>query len=208
MNKYLILTLVLGVLLIVSCVEKEVAPVCNKPYILVGTACCLDTDENGICDSDESDMEEQEEGEEMVAVEEDALDPCHEKAMELIPKNIYLTLHGTRNPNTSLWEIKEMKWIDEEEVKFKGDLKYEKGKSEGENINYWYMRNYENEKLFGEGGFKYSKKVIIEGESKTNEFIIKPVLEEFEIIKPELTSDRYRGNFKILDYNFVSCQMN
>lgn len=28
-------------------------PVCNKPYILVGTDCCLDKNDNSICDSDE-----------------------------------------------------------------------------------------------------------------------------------------------------------
>jgi S1-C subfamily serine protease len=29
-------------------------PVCNRPYILVGTGCCLDKDDNLICDSDEA----------------------------------------------------------------------------------------------------------------------------------------------------------
>jgi len=29
------------------------AVVCNKPYILVGSSCCLDADDNNICDKDE-----------------------------------------------------------------------------------------------------------------------------------------------------------
>ncbi|MFC1454867.1 hypothetical protein ACFLQI_02135 [Candidatus Undinarchaeota archaeon] len=29
-------------------------PICNPPYILVGTECCLDTNNNAICDGDES----------------------------------------------------------------------------------------------------------------------------------------------------------
>ena len=36
--------------------EKELSPqqaVCNKPYILIGNDCCLDKDDNGICDNDE-----------------------------------------------------------------------------------------------------------------------------------------------------------
>lgn len=36
--------------------ERELLPqqtVCNKPYILVGNDCCLDKDDNGICDKDE-----------------------------------------------------------------------------------------------------------------------------------------------------------
>ena len=39
------------VLLLSGCTSKEV--VCNKPYILVGTDCCLDQNDNFICDSDE-----------------------------------------------------------------------------------------------------------------------------------------------------------
>ena len=30
------------------------AVVCNKPYMLVGTSCCLDVNNNGICDKDET----------------------------------------------------------------------------------------------------------------------------------------------------------
>src|SRR3989338_7559755 len=33
--------------------QNATQPVCNKPYILVGTSCCLDTNNNDICDSDE-----------------------------------------------------------------------------------------------------------------------------------------------------------
>jgi len=39
------------VLIIAGCSSQKV--VCNKPYILVGSECCLDQDDNGICDKDE-----------------------------------------------------------------------------------------------------------------------------------------------------------
>jgi hypothetical protein len=38
----------------VGCINVPSGPVCNKPYILVGEDCCLDTDDNSICDSDET----------------------------------------------------------------------------------------------------------------------------------------------------------
>jgi hypothetical protein len=38
-------------LLIAACAPQSV--ICNKPYILKGTECCLDTNGNGICDVDE-----------------------------------------------------------------------------------------------------------------------------------------------------------
>ena len=34
--------------------KQQPTAVCNKPYILVGTDCCLDQNDNGICDSDET----------------------------------------------------------------------------------------------------------------------------------------------------------
>ena len=36
---------------------EKIAPVCNKPYILVGTSCCLDSNDNRICDTDEAKAE-------------------------------------------------------------------------------------------------------------------------------------------------------
>ncbi|MBW3015341.1 hypothetical protein KY330_02890 [Candidatus Woesearchaeota archaeon] len=38
-------------LVVAGCARPEV--ICNKPYIRVGTDCCLDKDDNSICDSDE-----------------------------------------------------------------------------------------------------------------------------------------------------------
>jgi hypothetical protein len=37
-------------LLVAGCQQKVI---CNKPYILIGTNCCLDKNDNQICDSDE-----------------------------------------------------------------------------------------------------------------------------------------------------------
>jgi len=47
--KYILFVLLLVVL--AGCTQKIT---CTKPYILVGSTCCLDTNSNGICDSDES----------------------------------------------------------------------------------------------------------------------------------------------------------
>jgi hypothetical protein len=45
--------LALMVLLVSGCVEQAPsAPVCARPYILVGTECCLDENGDGVCDRD------------------------------------------------------------------------------------------------------------------------------------------------------------
>lgn len=48
--KYWVLT---ALLLLGACTPAPQAVVCNAPYILVGTSCCLDANANGICDADE-----------------------------------------------------------------------------------------------------------------------------------------------------------
>ncbi len=67
MNKNIIFGIVALSLLLISCSEFDVsqisdedmqrisqhAVVCNPPYIRHGTGCCLDINENGICDEDE-----------------------------------------------------------------------------------------------------------------------------------------------------------
>lgn len=54
----MLLALFLSAFALVGCtvtneVPNTTAVVCNKPYILVGTSCCLDSNNNGICDKDE-----------------------------------------------------------------------------------------------------------------------------------------------------------
>lgn len=41
------------VVFLVGCATQSAQTVCNKPYILVGNDCCLDKDDNSICDKDE-----------------------------------------------------------------------------------------------------------------------------------------------------------
>jgi len=49
--KFLFLLVILSLLIIISgCVEEVI---CNPPYIQVGNECCLDLNDNNICDSDE-----------------------------------------------------------------------------------------------------------------------------------------------------------
>ena len=54
---YLVMFL-LFLVFIVGCFNKEKQIVCNKPYILVGVECCLDKNDNSICDKDETLKEE------------------------------------------------------------------------------------------------------------------------------------------------------
>jgi len=54
MNKiWFIGILLIGLIFISSCATQPKQTVCNKPYILVGNDCCLDKDDNSICDKDE-----------------------------------------------------------------------------------------------------------------------------------------------------------
>lgn len=53
MKKSFVLAIFLVALIfIISCTQEKV--ICNKPYIKIGTDCCLDKDDNKICDKDES----------------------------------------------------------------------------------------------------------------------------------------------------------
>jgi len=52
MEKIIIFSIILLLVIIASGCVQQVS--CNPPYILVGTECCLDTNENGICDKDET----------------------------------------------------------------------------------------------------------------------------------------------------------
>lgn len=49
--KFSIILLIATLVLLAGCTQQAT---CNSPYILVGTECCLDANENSICDSDES----------------------------------------------------------------------------------------------------------------------------------------------------------
>ena len=46
--KYLLLAFVL--LALVAACAQQPSVICNKPYMLKGTECCLDSDSNAVCD--------------------------------------------------------------------------------------------------------------------------------------------------------------
>ena len=48
----MIIFLIFSVIFVSGCTQQEI--VCNKPYIRVGADCCLDKDDNSICDKDET----------------------------------------------------------------------------------------------------------------------------------------------------------
>ena len=45
---------IISLLVFITACDGSKNITCNKPYIKVGTACCLDQNDNGICDSDET----------------------------------------------------------------------------------------------------------------------------------------------------------
>ena len=68
MKKIIFIILILSLFLI-ACEQRQIVKVtCNKPYILVGTSCCLDKDDNSICDKYESTQKDQEDGESVQAL--------------------------------------------------------------------------------------------------------------------------------------------
>jgi hypothetical protein len=59
MMKEITILAVLLIVLVSGCVDNanQLGVICNDPYIQKGTECCLDTNSNSICDSDESSTE-------------------------------------------------------------------------------------------------------------------------------------------------------
>jgi len=57
-NSVIFALLIISIFLINSCTSQNQQVVCNKPYILVGNSCCLDKNDNGICDNDETQKKE------------------------------------------------------------------------------------------------------------------------------------------------------
>ena len=51
---------ILALIVLISGCGEQAQPTCNPPYILVGTGCCLDQNDNNICDSDETAVAENE----------------------------------------------------------------------------------------------------------------------------------------------------
>ena len=79
MNKYLFL--IFAILVISGCSQETI---CNKPYILVGNDCCLDANDNNICDSDEQEQKETI-VEEITSTEEIEEEPMPEPVEEVTP---------------------------------------------------------------------------------------------------------------------------
>lgn len=133
---------------------------------------------------------------------------CEDKAKKLIPATFKLSLASNHDPDSAGWSLESgINWSDGTLIDYKGDIEFRKGRRAGENTNYWYTINNQNEKLFGEGGLKYSKKAMsAEGIAGENEFIIKPVLKPGNIFEPTMPSERYQSAFTIIDYGFVSCE--
>lgn len=102
MKRIILALLVLAVLVLSGCKSGVTggAVVCNKPYILVGNDCCLDKDDNSVCDNDEVEpaVEEveppKEELEEEPVVEEVIEEVVEEKPEEIITTNEFFLKLG------------------------------------------------------------------------------------------------------------------
>lgn len=134
-------------------------------------------------------------------------DTCEDKVKVLIPAVFELTIASSRDADSEGWGFEsEITWTDGVAMDTKGDIDFRKGTKVGENANYWYTTNTQNEKLFGEGGLKYYKKFIDDdGLTSKIEFIIKPILKPFNIIEPTEPFEPYRGTFEVVEYGFVEC---
>lgn len=88
MKRILIFAIFILFLFLVGCTEvnlenisdedleriSEKAVVCNSPYMRMGISCCLDKDNNGICDSDEVEVENDDGSKEDEEVEEEEIE--------------------------------------------------------------------------------------------------------------------------------------
>ncbi|HII15729.1 MAG TPA: hypothetical protein HA362_05445 [Nanoarchaeota archaeon] len=109
------LTLILLTLALAGCKQQEVSvsPTCNKPYILVGTGCCLDTNDNLICDTDETKATPEQEPTKPEAIPE---------TVEILKKNysVELTVDSlipTYNQETDKFSLLDISYA----IKNKGD---------------------------------------------------------------------------------------
>jgi hypothetical protein len=81
-------------LLAVSCTEIT----CNEPYILVGEECCLDANNNAICDADEPKPEELKQEPEPAPIEEYIEEePVHEQEMNKTVKELLSKADRVKN---------------------------------------------------------------------------------------------------------------
>ncbi|MDO8740471.1 MAG: hypothetical protein Q7J54_02745 [Candidatus Woesearchaeota archaeon] len=66
---------IVGILIIGGCAQqaKQQPVICNSPYIEMGTSCCLDQNNNGICDKDENSIKKQDEVQSTILAREGSL---------------------------------------------------------------------------------------------------------------------------------------
>lgn len=78
MKRIIIILLIFGFISLgcTQTTEEKDDVVCNEPYIRVGADCCLDTNDNSICDKDESEITETEELEAEATCTGSATDYC------------------------------------------------------------------------------------------------------------------------------------
>jgi hypothetical protein len=80
MRKLGVFTILVVLVFLVGCQQTIV---CNEPYIIKGTDCCLDQDGNSVCDEDEVEVEEQENEESEQETEEEETDSDEEPTISL-----------------------------------------------------------------------------------------------------------------------------
>ncbi len=131
---------------------------------------------------------------------------CEDKALELFPDSLSLTMNQEDDPEADGWSLAEdAAWEDGTAVTMKGEIEFQKGRRANENVNEFYMRNNQNEKLFGAGGLVYEKQVTTEGGTVgTNRFMVAPVLNQLSINEPK-PFEPYLAAFEITEADFIEC---
>lgn len=83
MKKLMLIGFIISLIFLFGCTEtptgEVIQPVCNKPYILVGTDCCLDKNDNSICDKDEIEESKVEETKETKSAVVGDVFPCEDE---------------------------------------------------------------------------------------------------------------------------------
>ncbi|MFA5888476.1 MAG: hypothetical protein WC852_07245 [Candidatus Nanoarchaeia archaeon] len=105
MNKQ-ILILILGVIILVfsGCTQKVI---CNKPYIQMGSECCLDQDGNNICDKDEIRTSTPEPSEPTIVTTEpyNPIITQPSREISIIPSELEFHITNEKNYDSSTFKI-------------------------------------------------------------------------------------------------------
>jgi len=98
------IVLLIGFLGYISIQGQIIKPTCNKPYIIVGHSCCLDQNDNAICDSDEEPIESESQ------YEGDYQSQMDEESQQFQESQTCLTGWKCKTSNTKAYQNSDCSW--------------------------------------------------------------------------------------------------